>query len=86
MLNYHTEKYGDWDIYPKSLAYENPKSANKYTLKSSLNFKPSIHNVLVQELRKKMWLSMCLLVVLGSQGIEEKCTAAILDLTVHFIT
>ena len=32
-----------------------------------------------------MWLSMCLLAVLGSQGIEEKCTAAILDLTVHFI-
>ena len=53
MLNYHTEKYGDRYIYPKSLAYENPKSANKYTLKSSINFKPSIHNALATGISQK---------------------------------
>ena len=34
---------------------------------------------------QKIWLPLCLLAVLGSQGIEEKCTAAILDLTVFFL-
>ena len=41
--------------------------------------KSSIHNLVSTgtNFRKKKWLSMCLLAVLGSQGVLVKCIAAI---------
>ena len=59
---------------------QNPKNAHKKAQKSSRNFKLSIRNVISTEknfAKKKMRLSMCLLAVLGSQGIVVKCTAAV---------
>ena len=46
--------------------------------KSSKNFKPSIHNVVSTTTNfAKIWLFKYLLVVVGSQGIVVRCTAAI---------
>ena len=66
--------------------HENPKNAHKNVQKSSKNFKPSIHNVVSTgtNIFAKIWLSMCLLAVLGSQGIVVKCTAAIFFRTVDY--
>ena len=57
-----------------------PKNAHKNAPKSSINLKPSTHSVVstgANFTEQKVWLSMCLLAVLGSQGIVLKCTTAI---------
>ena len=73
MTIHRTQKYGDWEF----LAYEDPKHTHKNAQKISKNFKPSIHNVVSTGTNfAKKKLSMCLLAVLGSQGIVVKYTAA----------
>ena len=60
------------------------KRSYKNAQKSSKNFKPSIHNVVStgRNFAKKIWLSIYLLAVLGSQGIVVKCTGTIFCRTV----
>ena len=64
------EKDVDWRNYPKFLAYRNPINAHKNVQKSSKTFKPSTPCTKMLPVQGR--LSMCLLVVLGFQGIVVK--------------
>ena len=79
VIIHRKKKYGDWYIYPQFLAHENPKNAHKNAQKSNLAYTM----LLVQgRISQKYGFQMCLLAVLGSQGIVVKCTTAILFPTV----
>ena len=84
------KKDGDWYIYPQFLAHENPKNAQKLikthrkVIKTS-NLAYTMFSVQGRISHKKYSFHVCLLAVLGSQGIVVKCTAAICFLTADYI-